>query len=255
MFLDSNDVLKKILLDYKFFLEKNSPSSFQSLDFITDIIKLYNLDISYIKSIKFDDNLKSMGLYLYKKKELVFNTSVLEAAYKFNFLSFNSFIIDYFCLILHEINHAFQFRYKYECSDNVSNILRSSDLLKKMSMEKYNYLHDLFPDEIDSNIRASKIVYELDYCKDSMINLINYLKISISLNNQIINSPIDYLYKIILNQSFRIDTNGVNSIFYGLSKSEYLISAICDSYLTHTLCVDIDKERRLNNAIGLHYTR
>ena len=111
-----------------------------------------------------------------------------------------------------------------------------------------------FSDEIDSNIRSSKIVYETFKDGESEKNLVYFLTSSLFYENTIVNSQINFLYQQLLNSTF--DNNySINSIYYGLNKSVEVIKSILDSYQTQKLCVDIEGERRLKNAIRIYHTK
>lgn len=173
---------------------------------------------------------------------------MLDAAYKLNFISYDQMIVDFLTLLFHEINHILQFRYRDIICDDITKILNISYHLKLSSFSKIKKIHDLFPDEIDSNIRASKVVYDTIGNEISEQNLIYFLKLSILYNDKIIYSPLEFLYNDILGIHIDETFKNVNSIYYGLRKTQGLVDAIIDSYQTHELCVDIDGERRLKKC-------
>lgn len=252
--LISNYDLQELLCYYRNFLVTNKISSLKSIDFIFGILDLYQIENDYLRKVTFDDNLKCKGVYIPEYQQIILNTSLIEAAYKLNFINFNQLIIDYFCLLLHEINHILQIRYRNSMNDAVTEILNISEYLKRISIRDKNKLHEFFPDEIDSNIRSSKIVYETFKDEESEKNLIYFLTSSLFYENTIVNSQINFLYQQLLNSTF--DNNySINSIYYGLNKSVEVIKAILDSYQTQKLCVDIEGERRLKNAIRIYHTK
>ena len=154
---------------------------------------------------------------------------------------------DYFCLLLHEINHILQIRYRNNINDDVTKIMNMSEYLKKISINEKNKLHEFFPDEIDSNIRSSKIVYETFKDEESEKALVYFLTSSLFYENKSVNSQINFLYQQLLNSTFD-DTYLINSVYYGLNKSVVVIKSMLDSYQTQKLCVDIEGERRLKKC-------
>lgn len=241
------DELKKIYFDLYEHLKSNDLNSKKTMNFIFEIIKFYEISEKYFNRLEFDNNLKCKGVYLPEDRKIIFNISMLDAAYKLNFISLEQLAVDFYTLILHEINHLLQFRYKNLTFDNITKVLNISELLK-CYLHKAKELHDLFPDEIDSNLRPSKVVYDIIGNDLSEQNLIYFLKLSMVYKNIIINSPLEYLHKYLLNEGFDKKFENINSIYYGLRKNQDLFNAMMDSYQTQKLCVDIDKERRLEKC-------
>ena len=248
MLMNYSDELKEIFLDYQVFLKTKSINSHGSFDYIYDIINYYGFSKKYIEKVEFDAHLKCKGVFIPNQRKIIINTSILEGAYQLGFITNEQMTIDYFGLLLHEINHILQFRYGDLVDDNITYLLNVSEKLKNYSPNKINELHDLFSDEIDSNIRAAKLLYEFNKNKMAEKNLIYFLTLSTICKNKIINSQIDYLYKELLGTSFDTKLQNVNPIYYGLEKDKNLLQAIIDSYQTHYLCVDIDGGRRLKKC-------
>ena len=248
MLMKYSDELKNIFLDYQLFLNANAIDSKKSIHYIFDIINYFEISKKYIEKIEFDNQLKCNGIFFPERKKIVLNTMPFEAATHLKFITFNQLILEYFCLLLHEINHVLQIRYRDLIDDDVTFLLNTSEFLKVYSLNKKNKFYDLFPDEIDSNIRASKLLYDINQCKLTKENLIYYLTLGTIYKNNIINSPIDYLYNEILNLNFEENLQNINSIYYGLKKDDDLLQSILDSYQTHEICVDIEKERRIRKC-------
>ena len=248
MLMNYNDELKIIFLDYQNYLTTNHISSHKSLGYIYDIINFYEINNKYIEKVEFDFRLKCRGVFIPNQKKIIINTAMLEAANHLGFITNEQMIIDYFCLLLHEINHILQFRYRDLINDDITFLLNISEFLKVYSQGKNNELHDLFSDEIDSNIRSAKLLYEIYKNKITEQNLIYFLTLSTIYKNKIINSQLNYLYTEILKTSFNEKFQNINSLYYGLKKDEDLLQSIIDSYQTHKLCVDIDGERRLKKC-------
>ena len=99
MILISNYDLQELLCYYRNFLVTNKISSLKSIDFIFGILDLYQIENDYLRKVTFDDNLKCKGVYIPEYQQIILNTSLIEAAYKLNFINFNQLIIDYFCLL------------------------------------------------------------------------------------------------------------------------------------------------------------
>lgn len=246
MLMNSNPALSEILFEYCKFLEFNTISdTTRSFDYIFDIIDYFNISDKFLRTVQFNSNIENNGVYIRSDKKIILNIAKLEAAYKLNFLSKEQFIIDYFSLLLHEINHVLQCKYRENIDDGISHILNVSDFLKTNFKNNVRMYHDFFPDEIDSNIRSAKIIYEMFLSNASKINLINYLMISMLNNNFILKSQIDFLYWNILGIPYNGKDEHVNCIYYGLPKKDEIIEAIIESYQTHKLCIDIDRERRI----------
>ena len=107
---------------------------------------------------------------------------------------------------------------------------------------------------IKNKVLVHRIVYETFKDGESEKNLVYFLTSSLFYENTIVNSQINFLYQQLLNSSF--DNNySINSIYYGLNKSVEVIKSILDSYQTQKLCVDIEGERRLKNAIRIYHTK
>lgn len=248
MFLCMDSELKKILIDYCNFLTLNKTSDLKSIDYIFSIIDHFDISNKFLETICFDSNISVNGLYIPDDKKIILNTAKLEAAYKLHFISHKQMVVDYFSLLLHEINHVLQFRYRHEITDEISRILGLSEILKDCSRGDLKKYHDLFPDEVDSNIRSAKVVYELGDDSISEINLVNYLMLSVMYKNTIIKSQIHFLYHFILNVNFNETFKNANRIFYGLPKDDEVMESIINSYQTQCLCIDIDNERRLRKC-------
>ena len=244
-FLNSNQRLSIVLKDLKNFLKYNSISDRKCLDFISYILDIYDISKEYVNIISFDSNLRSKGLYSPIDKKLSFNVSYLEAAYKLGFITYDQILNEYFNLILHELNHVLQYRYKNSIDSDVSKILKMSDELKIKSKSKYYLFYNLFPDEIDSNIRAANIINKLDLFDISEYYLIESLTISMKYDDYLVPSQLQFLYKQILEIDINDDFALINPFFYGTKKDDDLINTIIKSYQTQRLCVDIDRGRRL----------
>lgn len=242
-----SEELKKIYFDLYEHLKSNDLNTKKTMEYIFDIIEFYEINEKYFKRLEFDSNLKCKGVYIPDDKKIILNTSLLDAAYKLNFISLEQLAIDFYTLILHEINHLLQFRYRNLIFDDTTKVLNISESLK-CYLHKIKELHDIFPDEIDSNLRSSKVVYDIIGNNLSEQNLIYFLKLSMVYKNMIINSPLEYLYNYLSNKYFDYNFENVNSIYYGLRKSQDLFNAMIDSYQTHNLCVDIEGERRLEKC-------
>ena len=248
MLLCMDSELKKVLMDYYNFLTLNKTSDPKSIDYIFSIIDHFDINDKFLKTICFDSNISANGVYIPGDKKIILNTAKLEAACKLHFISHEQMIVDYLSLLLHEINHVLQFRYRYETTDEISRILDLSEFLKDCSHDNLKEYHNLFPDEIDSNIRSAKIIYELSGDTISEINLVNYLMLSVMYRNIIIKSQIHFLYYFILNTDFNEIFENINGIFYGLPKNNEVMESIISSYQTQCLCIDIDNERRLKKC-------
>lgn len=244
-FLNLNQELSVILKDFKNFLKDKSIIDKRCLDFISYILDLYDISKSYVNAISFDSKLESKGLYSPFNKKIIFNISYLDAAYKLGFITSDQELNEYFNLILHEINHVLQYRYKNSIDNDVSKILKMSDELKIQSQEKYYLYYNLFPDEIDSNIRAANIVNKLNMFGCSETFLINSLITSMQFNNYLIPSQFQFLHKQILKLDVDDKFELINPLYYGTKKEDELIKAVIKSYQTQELCVDIDRGRRL----------
>lgn len=248
MLMNYNPELERILTAYRSFLATNNINSLNSLDYIFEIINYYEISKKYLEKFEFNDSLKCNGVYIPEQRKIILNTSMLEGAHKLHFISFDQMIIDFFSLLLHEINHLLQFRYRDLVDDDIALVLNISEFLKQQSFTRKKEFHDLFPDEIDSNIRSSKLIYETEKSDIAEKNLVFYLTLSTFYKNRIVNSQIDYLYSQLFNTSFDESIHDINSVYYGLEKERDLFQAIIDSYQTHELCVDIDGGRRLKRC-------
>lgn len=248
MLMNYNPELGRILTEYRNFLATNNINSLNSLDYIFEIINYYEISKKYFEKFEFNDSLKCNGVFIPEQRKIVLNTSLLDGAYKLHFISFEQMIMDFFSILLHEINHLLQFRYRDLVDDDIAFVLNISEFLKHQSSTRKKELHDLFPDEIDSNIRSSKLIYEVEKSELAEKNLVFFLTLCTIYKNRIINSQIDYLYEQLFNSKFDEEIGNINSIYYGLEKDKDLLQAIVDSYQSHCLCVDIDGGRRLKKC-------
>ena len=114
-----------------------------------------------------------------------------------------------------------QYIYKNSIDSDVSKILKMSDELKIKSKSKYYLFYNLFPDEIDSNIRAANIINKLDLFDISEYYLIESLTISMKYDDYLVPSQLQFLYKQIL----EIDINDDFSLDFTYNNSNILI---CD---------------------------
>ena len=164
MLMNSNPALSEILFEYCKFLEFNTISdTTRSFDYIFDIIDYFNISDKFLRTVQFHSNSENNGVYIRSDKKIILNIAKLEAAYKLNFLSKEQFIIDYFSLLLHEINHVLQCRYRENIDDGISHILNVSDFLKTNFKNNVRMYHDFFPDEIDSILSLSMERPVLDF--------------------------------------------------------------------------------------------
>ncbi|MGN1379212.1 MAG: hypothetical protein ACI4XR_02295 [Bacilli bacterium] len=248
MLMNYNPELGRILTEYRNFLATNNINSLNSLDYIFEIINYYEISKKYFEKFEFNDSLKCNGVFIPEQRKIVLNTSLLDCAYKLHFISFEQMIMDFFSILLHEINHLLQFRYRDLVDDDIAFVLNISEFLKHQSSTRKKELHDLFPDEIDSNIRSSKLIYEVEKSELAEKNLVFFLTLCTIYKNRIINSQIDYLYEQLFKSKFDEEIGNINSIYYGLEKDKDLLQAIVDSYQSHSLCVDIDGGRRLKKC-------
>ncbi len=244
-FICSSKDLKVLLLDFKRYCEKYKTLTDKNcLEFISNILKIYDISRLYVESISFEPYKKVSGNYSPKDRSICFNVYELEAAYKLNFLNFEEVLNDYFCLILHEINHILQFRYKNSNNDDISGILRASDVLKIKAGNKYFDYYNLFPDEIDSNVRSAYSIYNMNILSGSEFYLIKTLFSSMNYFNTLITDQFRFLNKNILYLDVNDRFDLLNPLYYGTSKDDNLLDALITSYRTHKLCVDIENGRR-----------
>ncbi len=253
LLLNGSNELYGILKKYYHYLINNHIYSEKSLDYIFEIIDLFEIEKRYFELFSFDENLKSNGVFLPNKKSIILNIKDLLLAKNIDAINIDTFIIEYFILLLHEINHLMQYKYMNELNDNISNIMRESAILRRNVSNIRNY-HDMFPDEIDSHIRSSNIVNSFinNYCeliKNSNISekrLIYFISLGIINDKEIINSQFDYIHKLLLGNSYNKSYNELPEllhIYYGLEKKNTTMNKIISSYQTQKLCLDINERR------------
>lgn len=243
--LDKN--LIEVLIGYYIFLVEHSTYDNNNYIYLYEILKTLDISEQYVKSIIFDDCLDSGGIYLPNEKIIVINLKELTAIKYLNFITIDEYILEYFKLLFHEINHVLQTIYRINYNDDIKKILDSSIYLKTISKQNNIYFHKYYPDEIDSMLKSSILIRdfskfylskELSYCEK---NLIRCLKAPLYYENKIINSQYIFLYKKLCN----IDTNEpynlseIENIYYGLTKSKQTLNNILRSNQTHKLCLKI----------------
>ena len=252
-FFNKNIILKQALKEYYIYLLNNEIYSNKSIDYVFEIIDSLNIEIKYLNNFTLDNNLKTDGVYLPNQKSIILNINPLLVSYHLKQLTKEQLILEYFTLLFHEINHTLQYKYQQEIKDDISNILNESNYLKTISLEKRRYLHDLFPDEIDSHLTSISFLYnffqtnkELNInIKDIEPRIIYFLTLGIINKNIIINSQLNYLYKYLLNISYNKKYDNLSEldhIYYGLTKNTETMNNIIRSYKTKKLYLKLKKE-------------
>lgn len=249
MIINYNNELETILLEYYTYLMNNCFDSDKSFDYIFSILELLEINPTYLKTISFDNSIKTQGIYIPEEKTIILNTSTIKACNSLGYINRQEMILSYFNLLFHEITHVFQKIYKENYYNDISKVLGISDNLKFLSNNGYD-LYSLFPDEINANINASVILYNLGINNELIGNykyleksLIYYLTLGLFHNKQIINSQLKYLHKLLLDIDFDEDFNFIDEndhLYLGLTKSEYIMNCLLNSYQTQNLCFDIN---------------
>ena len=238
-------------LEYYSYLMHNEIETDNSIDFVFSITDDLQIPHKYLKTFCFDYSLKSNGIYIPEEKKII-NTNKINACYKLNFYSREKMILSYFNLLLHELTHVYQKNYKDNYDDDKSTILQLSEKLKFLSNNDY-YLYSLFPDEVNANITSSSYLYtfgknnNLEELKFLEKSLIYFLTLGIINSDNIINSQLKYLYKLILDTEYEENFNSLNDIetvSFGVTKSNSTMKKLIKSYQTQEMCFDIDNIRR-----------
>lgn len=260
--MKSNDVLffnnsiNDLLNDYYKFLNIKNICSNKSIEYLHYIVKILGLE-NYVASIDYDFNLPCNGIYDQVNKRILLNINELLLSYKIKALNFEQIIVEYLTLIFHEFNHALQNKVMFERENScISDVLKLSKYLKEIAGNKRKYYHDLFPDEIDSNIKSGLIVNEFFLNNRDLFinhvnlerNLIYYLSLGY-INNGIMLpvSQISFLCSNLLKEKIeeeKYKLKDFECLLYGFKKSKFLNDKLLKSYQTQRMCFDIYMEEK-----------
>lgn len=253
--------LNEILKSYYLYLLYNDIKAKNNVDYINYILENFNLQ-KYVHNFSIENNLNSNGRFVPNINSIFINQNYLrklEIAQSLNFLNKEQIILEYFTLLFHEINHALQYKTMMELERSlITEILHISLFLKSVSNYNEFLFHNLFPDEINSNINSSLLVYS--FVKNNLNlnldinnaekNLIYYLSLGY-INTEGVTFPcsqIKFLYSVLCNKDFCEDFYGLNDnekIFYGFSKNAEFNKKIIKSYQTQKLCFDINERKKI----------
>lgn len=246
-YLEYSTELGVILLDYFNYLKENDVYSDKSFDYVFDIVDFLNIEKKYFAEMVFDEQLKSEGVFLPQEKKIKLNLKNILMLKKLKYLSVEEYILEYYTLLLHELNHLFHYRNKRESCDDVATLLRNCDIIRLKAGQKYRDFSKFFPDEIDSYLKSSKLVdkfVEYNMIKDnnsSKNRLVYYLTFNIFNGNEIINSQYDYLKYILFNEhctNYHF-SDEIQNVYYGLAKKDETINSLLDTYRSQELKIKI----------------
>lgn len=251
-----NSSINALLNEYYRFLNIKNICSNKITDYLYYIAEILRLK-KYVSTINCDFTLPCTGAYDHINKRILLNISDILMAYKINALNFEQVIVEYFTLIFHEFNHALQCKVMSEHENsNISDVLKLSKQLKEIAGDKRKYFHDLFPDEIDSNIKSGLIVSEfflnnntlyIDY-SNLESNLIYYLSLGYINNGVMLPvSQISFLYSNLLKEKIdeeKYKLKEFECLLYGFKKEKKLNNMLLKSYQTQRLCFDIYMEEK-----------
>ena len=245
--LINNKTIELITELHKYLLNNNVVSN-KTIEYLNYLVELLGIPKMYLNEIYYDYNETLGGMYISDKGKICINPSLISFIQMKKIMKFNQLFIEYLILIFHEINHALQNLYKKEYNDNVSNILLISDKI----INKYPNLilncHDYIPNEIESNIISSLAVKKLlidnnEFNVNMLDNyIIKYLTLNLIKNNHFdIQSPIKKI-ELITNEEYEKyfnNTNELQIILFGLTKSIEMNQKIDESYQTKKLKLDL----------------
>lgn len=177
--------LKELLFAYWNLLKCESNHIFtNNLSLTYEIVKVLNLS-DEIKNVSFEDDASYIGgYYNFKEKGLTLNIKKLFQLRNLNIVSSNNFIIEYLTILFHEIFHAIQYQYMYNCNDYLISTMKKLSISIKQNINLNNQLHDLIPDEREASIESAKLIYyfaqqsqllNAEECDDTYKNLNFYL--------------------------------------------------------------------------------
>ncbi len=183
--------LKELLFAYWNLLKCESNHIFtNNLSLTYEIVKVLNLS-DEIKNVSFEDDVSYIGgYYNFKEKRLTLNIKKLLQLRNLNIVSSNNFIIEYLTILFHEIFHAIQYQYMYNCNDYLISIMKRLSLDIKQNKTLNNQLHDLIPDEREASIESAKLIYYFVQ-QSNILNTEEYNEINKNLNFYLTNG---YLY-------------------------------------------------------------
>mgnify|MGYP004520087471 FL=1 len=167
-----NDSLNKLLLNYWNYLKTNLDKNLfskKNYDLIIELISNLQL-LDYIKNIKilYENNIPG-GLYNYEKRILIINVGHLITAYKLGFISDESFLVEYYTILFHEIFHAIQYKCMYNDNKSLIALAKKLSLQFKKSNCYNKNAHYFIPDEREANIESSKLLNDF-YLKNFYLN-------------------------------------------------------------------------------------
>ena len=183
--------LNELLFVYWNLLKYESNNdSINNLSLIYEIVKVLNLN-DEIKNVSFEDDVSYIGgYYNFKEKRLTLNIKKLLQLRNLNIVFSNNFIIEYLTILFHEIFHAIQYQYMYNCNDYLISIMKRLSLDIKQNKTLNNQLHDLIPDEREASIESAKLIYYFAQ-QNRLLNTEEYNETNKNLNFYLTNG---YLY-------------------------------------------------------------
>ena len=247
--LIKQNIIEIILELYKYLLQKKFISN-ATIEYLNDLVNLLEIPKKYLNEVYFDYDEPLGGIYKANTGKICINPTLIGFIQKKKIVNFNDLFIEILILIFHEINHSLQNLYKNEYSDNVSNILLVSDKIISKHPSLIINNHNYIPHEIEANIISSLVVKKIlrvfpSYDKIKLDTyIIKFLTLDLIKNNQFdILSPIKKI-EFITNEEYEkyfCNTNELQKILFGLTKSSEINDKINESYHTKELKLDLYK--------------